>query len=291
MKKYIVKNYKGNIVESLKRFQKKYPKQTIVEATITNNKLKIITENTIVDGVEYFGNNGGFYSHKPGEDAELRRFIQNINSICIRACSCGDVIVDGYLIDVTKNTSSKYRHVDDIFIVGDEPDNKNFDYVKNYIINGIIENNFGTFYFCDSANNTASENVIYSKIYDPQLFFSKINGVLNIDMVEIPEEDSGELAKYILDNYDQRHIGINANIYMNKLDEIADEIYEHCKLEHETDDDIMEMITNKDPYIWSKLVRHGHSKIFDDEEEMNSFCTQYKDEIFNALENKMKEIY
>lgn len=44
MKKYIVKNYKGNIVESLKNFQKKYPKQTIVEAVADNDKLKIMTE-------------------------------------------------------------------------------------------------------------------------------------------------------------------------------------------------------------------------------------------------------
>jgi len=44
MKKYTIKNYKGNLVESLKKFSEKYKGMKIVEATEKNNELKIVCE-------------------------------------------------------------------------------------------------------------------------------------------------------------------------------------------------------------------------------------------------------
>ena len=44
MKTYKVKNYKGNIVESLKKFQEKYPDIKISKASVEDNSLKIVGE-------------------------------------------------------------------------------------------------------------------------------------------------------------------------------------------------------------------------------------------------------
>lgn len=41
MKTYRIKNYKGNLVESLSKFQKKYPGMKICEATEEDKELKI----------------------------------------------------------------------------------------------------------------------------------------------------------------------------------------------------------------------------------------------------------
>jgi len=54
MKKYIIKNYKGNIVESLKKFQEKYPKSKIIESKVDGKNLKIITEDLNDLYLEYF---------------------------------------------------------------------------------------------------------------------------------------------------------------------------------------------------------------------------------------------
>lgn len=44
MAKYRIKNYKGNLTESLSKFQKKYPGKKIVEAVEDEEELKITTE-------------------------------------------------------------------------------------------------------------------------------------------------------------------------------------------------------------------------------------------------------
>lgn len=44
MKKYTIKNYKGNIVESLTKFQKKHPNVKICEATEEEDALKVKCE-------------------------------------------------------------------------------------------------------------------------------------------------------------------------------------------------------------------------------------------------------
>lgn len=52
MKKYTVKNYKGNLVESVKNFQEKYPSSYILEAYEKDGSLKIkVEENILTEGV------------------------------------------------------------------------------------------------------------------------------------------------------------------------------------------------------------------------------------------------
>ena len=46
MKKYILKKYKGNLVESLEKFNRKYPGMRIVEVTENDGGLEIATEST-----------------------------------------------------------------------------------------------------------------------------------------------------------------------------------------------------------------------------------------------------
>jgi len=56
MKTYTVKNYNGNIVESLVKFQNKYPRQRIVEAIAEDDELKVKTEayHTTTDMNDFF---------------------------------------------------------------------------------------------------------------------------------------------------------------------------------------------------------------------------------------------
>ena len=59
MKKYTVKNYKGNIVESLTKFQKKYPGSKIFEAREEDGVLKIkVDESFTKAGELHFDENG-----------------------------------------------------------------------------------------------------------------------------------------------------------------------------------------------------------------------------------------
>ena len=49
MKKYILKKYKGNLVESLDKFNKKYPGMKIVEAIENDNSLTVTAEENITE--------------------------------------------------------------------------------------------------------------------------------------------------------------------------------------------------------------------------------------------------
>ena len=49
MKRFTIKNYKGNIIESLKNFSKKYPGIRLIEAKEENDSLKIVTEDSKED--------------------------------------------------------------------------------------------------------------------------------------------------------------------------------------------------------------------------------------------------
>ena len=64
MKKYVVKNYKGNIVESIKKFSKTFRNFRIVEAKEENDKLKLMCE------WEWHGPNGDDYDDYRYEDID-----------------------------------------------------------------------------------------------------------------------------------------------------------------------------------------------------------------------------
>ena len=64
MKKFTVKNYKGNLVESLKKFSDSHKGMKIVEAVEKNNELKIVCEvknyDDYDDAVDIDSNYGDF---------------------------------------------------------------------------------------------------------------------------------------------------------------------------------------------------------------------------------------
>ena len=76
-----------------------------------------------------------------------------------------------------------------------------------------------------------------------------------------------------------------------KLDALADEIIDHCFMEHFKYSEIRKMVEDRDEFLWDKLLRHGHSEIFDDNEEelLNDFISEHWDELFNLLEEKLDE--
>ena len=76
-----------------------------------------------------------------------------------------------------------------------------------------------------------------------------------------------------------------------KLDALADEIIDHCFMEHIEYSEIKKMVKNRDEFLWDKLLRHGHSELFDDNEEklLDDFISEHWDELFNLLEEKLDE--
>ena len=81
MDKYRIKNYKGNLVESLSRFQKKHPNKKIVEAVEGEEALEITTEDEASD--ERTSQKLWDFAADLGDD--LQQSIQNIKSY-IKAC-------------------------------------------------------------------------------------------------------------------------------------------------------------------------------------------------------------
>ena len=151
------------------------------------------------------------------------------------------------------------------------------------------------------------ENYPSKKLYieSPIVFLSIDidNNILHLDICEDHKIEIRKLAKYLYDTTGRKHKTIideitdggyleidddfdNKDIDINKL---AEDIYWHCKDEHDSDDDIKKMINNKDKFIWVKLVRHGHTELFDNEDDMLSWCQMHADEIFKALQEYCDE--
>ena len=76
-----------------------------------------------------------------------------------------------------------------------------------------------------------------------------------------------------------------------KLDALADEIIDHNFMENFNYSEIRKMVEDRDEFLWDKLLRHGHSELFDDNEEklLDDFISEHWDELFNLLEEKLDE--
>jgi len=80
-KTYTVKNYKGNLIESLENFSKKYPKSKIVESKVDGKNLKIITEDTEEDKItesrtiRFYPNDYVYLVIKMKGDSENKMFL------------------------------------------------------------------------------------------------------------------------------------------------------------------------------------------------------------------------
>ena len=112
MKKYTVKNYKGNIVESLSRFTKSHKGMKIVEAKEENDELKIKAEavssstaEDIENGVnEYFWDTvvAGDDYHNEGEQLRAIRALEtgDVDPDDEVLTKCLDYLRDEYEVDV-----------------------------------------------------------------------------------------------------------------------------------------------------------------------------------------------
>lgn len=76
-----------------------------------------------------------------------------------------------------------------------------------------------------------------------------------------------------------------------KLDALADEIIDHNFMENIKYSEIRKMVKNRDEFLWDKLLRHGHSELFDDDEEklLDIFISEHWDELFALLKEKLDE--
>lgn len=68
--------------------------------------------------------------------------------------------------------------------------------------------------------------------------------------------------------------------------DIATEILNHLSLENVSAQDAYDMIKNRDSFIWNKLADHGHSEIFNNDAEVEDYCNEHADDIFDILEDK-----
>lgn len=71
--------------------------------------------------------------------------------------------------------------------------------------------------------------------------------------------------------------------------DISKEMIEHNLKENFSLNEIKEMIKNRDSFIWDKLAAHEHSEMFEDEDEMKSFCEQNSPIIFKYLNENIEE--
>lgn len=76
-----------------------------------------------------------------------------------------------------------------------------------------------------------------------------------------------------------------------KLDALADEILDHNFMENFKYSEIRKMVKDRDEFLWDKLITHGHSEIFDYNEEklLDQFISEHWNELFNLLEEKLDE--
>lgn len=76
-----------------------------------------------------------------------------------------------------------------------------------------------------------------------------------------------------------------------KLDALADEILDHNFMENIKYPEIRKMIENRDEFLWDKLLRHGHSEIFDEDDDklLDDFISDHRDELFDLLKEKLDE--
>lgn len=72
---------------------------------------------------------------------------------------------------------------------------------------------------------------------------------------------------------------------------LAREIIEHNIMEQCDDDEITKWIEERDSFIWDKLARHGHSEIFDDQDECDNYCNRHFCELFDALNEVWEDEY
>ena len=97
-----------------------------------------------------------------------------------------------------------------------------------------------------------------------------------LDDEDIFEEDADELYSELESKKDEIH-----DKYCETL---AREIIEHNLEEGFSFKEINKMVEERDEFIWNKLVQHGHSELFDDEDEMNSFCREFSTQIFENID-------
>lgn len=135
-KNYVIKNYKGNLVESLSKFQKKFKNQRIVEAVEDEGKLKIKAveeamsdaDQELVDGIESFFEeevaSGALYDSDFESNKELHSLERDPfeNEKTVNACKhylkdeCGiDVFrseeaYDDFICDTLQGLAKDYLH-------------------------------------------------------------------------------------------------------------------------------------------------------------------------------------
>lgn len=64
---------------------------------------------------------------------------------------------------------------------------------------------------------------------------------------------------------------------------VAKEVWEHLVREGFSAKEVWDMIKKQDSDAWYKLVRHGHSKRFNSDEEVDEFCKKNKSQFFKQL--------
>lgn len=70
---------------------------------------------------------------------------------------------------------------------------------------------------------------------------------------------------------------------------LAEDIIEHNIREGFSQQEIAEMVEKHDQFAWDKLVSHGHTELFECQDECDEFCREHADEIFACMAEIMAE--
>jgi hypothetical protein len=71
--------------------------------------------------------------------------------------------------------------------------------------------------------------------------------------------------------------------------QLAEDIIEHNVREGFSQSEIAEMIEKHDQFAWDKLVSHGHTELFEYQDECDEFCREHADEIFACMAETLDE--
>lgn len=74
----------------------------------------------------------------------------------------------------------------------------------------------------------------------------------------------------------------------DKKEQFANDIFAHNVTEGFSAKEIVDMIKNKDMSLFDKVARHGHTELFEDEDEASKYCNEHKDELFKLVKEQFE---
>ena len=168
--------------------------------------------------------------------------------------------------------------------------------LQNYSINSLISNVKSKKQFLHT-NLAGNDGNVYIVIIDGSLDADFDKGSdMWIDIIqEKPDGKQKRVMTYEFNSWNEcqqifnsfkRRVRDSIDDAMKpSVKDVAREIFEALVDEGFSAKKVQDMIKKKDSSVWDKLARHGHTKFFDDDDEVDKFCKTNKAQLFKELDN------